>query len=57
MKNMIENLNGQMKDKNCIDHFNPLINFKRFTFDITLNLFFSVKFNSFKIDSDDFIEK
>lgn len=57
MKNLLENLDDQLKDSNYLDNFNPKLNFKRFTWDITLNLFFSVKFNSFKIESDDFIEQ
>lgn len=59
MKNLLENIDGQMAKKNTdhIDDFNSLVNFKRFTWDITLNLFFSVKFNSFRIEDDSFIEK
>ena len=57
MKNLIESIESQLKNKNQIDNFNPKTNFKRFTWDITLNLFFSVKFNSFQIQDDDFIEK
>lgn len=58
MRNLLENIDSQTKRKaGHIDDFNPTLNFKRFTWDVTLNLFFSVKFNSFKIENDSFIEK
>ena len=59
MRNLLENIDGQMANKKIdrLDDFDPLLNFKRFTWDVTLNLFFSVKFNSFKIEDDNFIQK
>ena len=59
MRNLLENLDGQLAKRNTdhLDDFDPILNFKRFTWDVTLNLFFSVKFNSFKIEDDSFIQQ
>lgn len=57
IKNLIEHVNERIGNRDRIDDFNPKLVFKRFTFDITLHLFFSVEFNSYKIESDDFISK
>lgn len=59
MRNLLENIEGQLANRKSdrLDDFNPILNFKRFTWDITLNLFFSVKFNSFQIKDDNFIQQ
>lgn len=53
---LITSMDEQLGENNFINDFNPLINFKKFTWNITLNLFFSIEFDSVKVENA-FVEK